>query len=124
MYEPLAAVTVGVPDMTPVDESSDNPAGSPGLIENVVAVPPSLVGELSDIGMFSSYDAVTPVVYALMSGGSIDTTSTLNWNVVDPPVFVAVISKSAAPDGDASVVPEITPVSASIDKPVGSSGAA
>jgi len=35
---------VGVPEMTPVDVLNDKPAGNPGLIDQVVAAPPVLVG--------------------------------------------------------------------------------
>ena len=35
---------VGVPEMAPVDESSDSPAGSEGETDQVVMVPPLAVG--------------------------------------------------------------------------------
>ena len=35
---------VGVPEMAPVDESSDKPAGSEGETDHVVMVPPLAVG--------------------------------------------------------------------------------
>lgn len=44
VYVLVAALAVGVPDITPVEVLNDRPAGSGALMDQLLAVPPVLVG--------------------------------------------------------------------------------
>ena len=44
VYVVIVDNAVGVPDIVPVVVSNDKPAGNAGLIDQLVAVPPVLVG--------------------------------------------------------------------------------
>jgi hypothetical protein len=44
VYVLALEVTVGVPDITPVEVFKDKPAGKDGLIDQLAAAPPVLVG--------------------------------------------------------------------------------
>ena len=48
----MVAVTVGVPVITPVEVLNDKPVGNPGLIDQLVAAPPVLVGDQVLIATF------------------------------------------------------------------------
>ena len=45
-------ITVGVPDIAPVDVSKDNPVGKVGEIDHVTTGPPLAVGVIVDIATF------------------------------------------------------------------------
>ena len=78
----------GVPLMAPVEESSERPAGSDGETDQVVMVPPLLVGvtvvmavplvSVNELGLYVKDDGATSLTTMVTSA------------VVLPPVFVAV----------------------------------
>lgn len=47
----VVVIDEGVPDITPVDKSSERPAGSDGDTDQVVTVPPVIVGAEGAIGV-------------------------------------------------------------------------
>ena len=49
VYDVDADVAVGVPVIAPVEVLKDNPAGKPGLIDQVVTGPPVFVGDQVEI---------------------------------------------------------------------------
>ena len=79
---------VGVPLMAPVEESSERPAGSDGETDQVVMVPPLLVGvtvvmavplvSVNELGLYVKDDGATSLTTMVTSA------------VVLPPVLVAV----------------------------------
>ena len=60
VYVAADEVAVGVPEITPVLVLNDKPAGNAGLIDQLVAAPPVLVGVHALI--------VVPTTYVLVEG--------------------------------------------------------
>ena len=87
-------ITVGVPEIAPVEADNESPVGRDGEIDQVVTVPPMYVGVavcISDpldkdkeLGAYSSSDGATSFTVMLTKAVSV------------PPAFVAVIVKFVA----------------------------
>ena len=58
VYVAVAVTVVGVPDMVPVVVSNDRPAGNAGLIDQLLAAPPVLVGVSGVIAVLFGYEFV------------------------------------------------------------------
>ena len=119
MYVVSVDNTVGVPLITPVDESIVMPVGRSGEISHEVTEPPSDAGvtgvigiplvSTNELGVYSTSDGMTSLTSIVIVILSL------------PPEFVAVIVY--VPDGVITVgVPLIVPVAASIERPVGRPG--
>ena len=82
-------MAVGVPEMAPVEESSDRPAGNEGETDQVVMAPPLAVGVTVVMAV--------PLVKVNASGlyvsaeGAMSSTTMVTSSVVLPPVLEAVI---------------------------------
>ena len=79
---------VGVPLMAPVEESSERPAGSDGETDQVVMVPPLLVGVT--VVMAVPLVSVNELGLYVKDDGATSLTTMVTFAVVLPPVFVAV----------------------------------
>ena len=109
----------GVPEIAPVDESKDKPAGSDGDTDQEVIVPPLTVGvtvviaeplvSVNELGLYAKDDGATSLMTMVTVAVSL------------PPVLLAVMV-SEAEDVTAVGVPLIAPVDESKDKPAGSEG--
>ena len=78
----------GVPLMAPVEESSERPAGSDGETDQVVMVPPLLVGVT--VVMAVPLVSVNELGLYVKDDGATSLTTMVTFAVVLPPVFVAV----------------------------------
>ena len=58
VYVAVAVTVVGVPEITPVPVLNDKPAGKPGLIDQLAAAPPVLVGVHAIIAVLMGYEFV------------------------------------------------------------------
>ena len=81
-------MAVGVPEMAPVDESSDRPAGSEGETDHPVMVPPLAVGVT--VVMAVPLVRVNEFGLYVNEEGTISLTTMVTSAVVLPPVLVAV----------------------------------
>ena len=86
MAEELTAE--GVPEMAPVEESSDSPAGSEGETDQVVMVPPLAVGVT--VVMAVPFARVKLFGLYVSEDGATSLTSMVTSAVVLPPVLLAV----------------------------------
>ena len=80
---------VGVPLITPVDESITNPAGSEGETAQEMTVPPLDVGEAADIA--ESFVNVNGLPLYETEDGITSLTTMVTVVVASPPVLVAVM---------------------------------
>ena len=58
VYVAVAVIVVCVPEMVPVVESNNSPGGNPGLIDQLAAAPPVLVGISGVIAVLNGYEFV------------------------------------------------------------------
>ena len=58
VYVAVAVTVVGVPDIVPVAVLNDKPAGSEGLIDQLAAAPPVLVGVNGVMAVLIGYEFV------------------------------------------------------------------
>ena len=117
VYVAEAVIAVGVPLITPVDESITNPAGSDGSTAQEMTVPPLDVGEAADIA--ESFVNVNGLPLYETEDGITSLTTMVTVVVELPPLLVAVTVK-VAEEVIAVGVPLITPVEESIANPAGS----
>jgi len=89
VYVAEAVIAVGVPLITPVDESITNPAGSDGSTAQEMTVPPLDVGEAADIA--ESFVNVNGLPLYETEDGIMSLTTMVTVVVASPPVFVAVM---------------------------------
>ena len=78
----------GVPEIAPVEESSERPAGSDGETDQVVMVPPLLVGVT--VVMAVPLVSVNELGLYVKDEGATSLTTMVTSAVVLPPVLVAV----------------------------------
>ena len=109
-------MAVGVPEISPVDPSSESPTGREGETDHDVMVPPLTVGvteviavPLVNVNEFGLY---------VRDDGATSLTTMVTVAVVLPPLFVAVIVTDVE-DVTAVGVPERTPVEKSKLRPAG-----
>jgi hypothetical protein len=110
---------VGVPLITPVDESITNPAGSDGSTAQEMTVPPLDVGEAADIA--ESFVNVNGLPLYETEDGITSLTTMVTVVVASPPVLVAVMVY-VPEDVTAEGVPLISPVEVENARPAGSDG--
>ena len=109
---------LGVPEIAPVEESRERPAGKDGETDHEVIVPPPTVGvSVVIVVPFSKVSELEP--YAIVGATSLTTIVIVAVSV--PPVLVAVIVYEAL-EVTAVGVPLIAPVDVSRDKPAGRDG--
>ena len=82
-------IAVGVPEISPVDESSVSPAGRDGETDQDVIVPPLTVGVTSVIAV--PLVSVKEFGLYVRDDGATSLTTMVTVAVVLPPLFVAVI---------------------------------
>ena len=109
-------IAVGVPEISPVDESSVSPAGRDGETDQDVIVPPLTVGVTSVIAV--PLVNVNEFGLYVRDDGATSLTTMVTVAVVLPPLFVAVIVTDVE-DVTAVGVPERTPVEKSKLRPAG-----
>ena len=109
-------IAVGVPEISPVDESSVSPAGRDGETDQDVIVPPLTVGVTSVIAV--PLVSVKEFGLYVRDDGATSLTTMVTVAVVLPPLFVAVIVTDVE-DVTAVGVPERTPVEKSKLRPAG-----
>lgn len=110
---------VGVPEISPVELSNDNPAGSAGVISQFVTAPPLDVGvtvvialslvRVSELGLYATEDGATSFTWMVTVAVSL------------PPALLAV-TVYAVEFETAVGVPEIAPVVLSNARPAGRAG--
>ena len=89
VYEADDVMAVGVPEISPVEESRERPAGSDGETDHVVMVPPLAVGvtavialsfvNVNEFGLYVSEDGATSLTMMVTDAVSL------------PPVLLAVM---------------------------------
>jgi hypothetical protein len=109
-------IAVGVPEISPVDESSVSPDGRDGETDQDVIVPPLTVGVTSVIAV--PLVSVKEFGLYVRDDGATSLTTMVTVAVVLPPLFVAVIVTDVE-DVTAVGVPERTPVEKSKLRPAG-----
>ena len=109
-------IAVGVPEISPVDESSVSPAGRDGETDQDVIVPPLTVGVTSVIAV--PLVNVNEFGLYVRDDGATSLTTMVTVAVVLPPLFVAVIVTDVE-EVTAVGVPERTPVEKSKLRPAG-----
>ena len=110
---------VGVPEMAPVEESRESPAGSEGETDQPVMAPP--LAEGVTVVMAESLVNVSEFGLYVNEAGAISLTTMVTSAVVLPPVLLAVmvyVAELVTADG----VPEMAPVEESRERPAGSEG--
>ena len=83
----MLAVAVGVPEIWPVFELKERPAGRAGDTDQEVAVEPALVGSNDEIAVLTTYDTED---CAYEMSGAVRPTEIVNVAVALPAVLVAV----------------------------------
>tara|TARA_B100000674_G_scaffold301441_1_gene250260 strand:- start:6282 stop:6728 length:447 start_codon:yes stop_codon:yes gene_type:complete len=113
-------VTVGVPEIVPVELSIDRPAGSVGVIDQESTVPPVPEDGVAAV-IAESFASVMKVGLYATDDGAISLTWMVNVAVPVPPALVAVTVYDV--DGDtADGVPPTAPVELLNVNPAGSAG--
>ena len=79
---------MGVPEIAPVEESSERPAGSEGDTDHEVTVPPLEVGVT--VVMAVPFVSVSELGLKVSDEGAMSLTTMVNVAVSLPPVFMAV----------------------------------
>ena len=110
---------MGVPEIAPVEESRERPAGSDGETDQPVIGPPLAVGVT--VVMAVPFVKVNEFGLYVRDDGTTSSTSMVTSAVVLPPVLLAV-TVYVAEDVMAVGVPEIAPVDESNERPAGSEG--
>ena len=109
----------GVPEMAPVEESRERPAGSEGETDQPVIAPP--VAEGVTVVMAVPLVSVNEFGLYVSAEGATSLTSMVTSAVVLPPVLLAVmvyVAEEVTADG----VPEMAPVEESRERPAGNDG--
>ena len=112
-------IDVGVPLITPVDESIANPAGSVEETDQEITVPPLDVGDAGDIR--EPFVKVNGLPLYETEDGITSLTTMVTVVVASPPVLVAVMVY-VPEDVTAEGVPLISPVEVENARPAGSDG--
>ena len=112
-------MAVGVPEMAPVEESSDSPAGREGETDQDVTGPPFAVGVT--VVMAVPFVSVNELGLNVSEEGATSLTTMVTSAVVLPPVLLAV-TVYVAEEVMLVGVPLIAPVEESIDSPAGREG--
>jgi hypothetical protein len=89
VYEADDVMAVGVPEISPVEESRERPAGSDGETDHDVIVPPLALGVTAVIAL--SFVSVNEFGLYVSDDGATSLTMIVTDAVSLPPVFVPVI---------------------------------
>ena len=119
VYVALEEVVVGVPEMAPVEESSDSPAGREGETVQDVTGPPFAVGVT--VVMAVPFVSVNELGLNVSEEGATSLTTMVTSAVVLPPVLLAV-TVYVAEEVMLVGVPLMAPVEESSDSPAGREG--
>ena len=112
-------MAVGVPEMAPVEESSDSPAGREGETDQDVTGPPFAVGVT--VVMAVPFVSVNELGLKVSEEGATSLTTMVTSAVVLPPVLLAV-TVYVAEEVMLVGVPLMAPVEESSDSPAGREG--
>ena len=112
-------MAVGVPEMAPVEESSDSPAGREGETDQDVTGPPFAVGVT--VVMAVPFVSVNELGLNVSEEGATSLTTMVTSAVVLPPVLLAV-TVYVAEEVMLVGVPLMAPVEESSDSPAGREG--